>query len=123
MALLEFRSKAAGGFFLMPATFQEVCKVLSRNYSESGSWDAEDLEKILQILEREVTREKVERKNIGEMLRQKSLAGRGYAAIDRQEEEQRQFENQVSFGMRTFPLREMLRAAIKKGVPVMWGVP
>ncbi len=123
MALLEFRSKAAGGFFLMPETFKEVCKVLSRPYSESGSWPAEDLKEILQALEREVSQEKITRKNIEERIRQKSLEGRDYASFDKQEEERRQFENQVSFGMRTFPLREMLQAAIKKDVPVMWGVP
>lgn len=123
MALLEFRSKASGGFFLMPETFKEVCKVLSRPYSESGSWPVEDLEGILQILEAEVSREKIARKRIEETIRQESLAGRDYASFDKQEEQRRQFENQVSFGMRTFPLREMLSAAIKKGVPVMWGVP
>lgn len=97
--------------------------MLSRPYSESGSWPAEDLKEILQALEREVSQEKITRKNIEERIRQKSLEGRDYASFDKQEEERRQFENQVSFGMRTFPLREMLQAAIKKDVPVMWGVP
>jgi hypothetical protein len=43
MALLEFRSKAAGGFFMMPDTFRTVCKVLGRAYSESGSLPPEDI--------------------------------------------------------------------------------
>ncbi len=123
MALLEFRSKAAGGFFLMPETFKEVCKVISRPYAESGSWPAEDLQGILQALEAEVSREKITRKHIEETMRQKSLAGRDYEAFEKEEEQRRAFENQVSFGMRTFPLREMLQAAIKKRVSVMWGVP
>ena len=58
MALLEFRSKAAGGFFLLPATFQEICKVLGRSFSQSGSWTVDELPQILETLEQEVAREK-----------------------------------------------------------------
>ena len=37
MALIEFRSKAAAGFYMMPASFSQVCKVWGRGYSEQGS--------------------------------------------------------------------------------------
>ena len=30
MAVLEFRSPASGGFFMMPTTFQGICEVLGR---------------------------------------------------------------------------------------------
>jgi hypothetical protein len=40
-----------------------------------------------------------------------------------EEEEERKLSQRVSFRMRVFPLMEMLQAAAKKGVPVMWGVP
>ena len=43
MAVLEFRSPASGGFFMMPTTFQGICEVLERPYSESGCWLPEDL--------------------------------------------------------------------------------
>ena len=43
MAVLEFRSPASGGFFMMPTTFQGICEVLERPYAESGCWLPEDL--------------------------------------------------------------------------------
>ena len=43
MALIEFRSKAAAGFYMMPASFSQVCKVWGRGYSEQGSIPPEDL--------------------------------------------------------------------------------
>lgn len=123
MALLEFRSKAAGGFFLMPETFREICKVVSRPYSESGSWPKEDLTEILSRLDAEIARETATLSQINEESRQKDLAGREYLSFEEEDELQRVREKRVSFRMRTFPLREMLEAAIKKDVPIMWGVP
>ena len=122
MALLEFRSKAAGGFFLLPATFQEICKVLGRSFSQSGSWTVDELPQILETLEQEVAREKKMLATEEATLREKEACGRGYPTAD-EEQRRRQREDFVSFGMRTVPLREMLRAAIAKRVPVMWGIP
>lgn len=122
MALLEFRSKAAGGFFLLPATFQEICKVLGRSFSQSGSWTVDELPQILETLEQEVVREKKMLATEEATLREKEACGRGYP-IEDEEQRRRQREDFVSFGMRTVPLREMLRAAIAKRVPVMWGIP
>mgnify|MGYP002708998732 FL=1 len=122
MALLEFRSKAAGGFFLLPATFQEICKVLGRSFSQSGSWTVDELPQILETLEQEVAREKKMLATEEATLREKEACGRGYRTED-EEQRRRQREDFVSFGMRTVPLREMLRAAIAKRVPVMWGIP
>lgn len=122
MALLEFRSKAAGGFFLLPATFQEICKVLGRSFSQSGSWTVDELPQILETLEQEVAREKKMLATEEATLREKEACGRGYPT-EGEEQRRRQREDFVSFGMRTVPLREMLRAAIAKRVPVMWGIP
>ena len=122
MALLEFRSKAAGGFFLLPATFREICKVIGRPFAQSGCWSAEDLPQILEILEKEVLSEKQRLAEQEAAWREKEASGRGYPS-QAEDEQRRQREDFVSFGMRTVPLREMLRASIKKNVPVMWGVP
>ncbi len=122
MALLEFRSKCAGGFFLMPETFQEICKVVRCSYSERGCWPPNELKQILDLLEEEVAREKKQKAIGDEEFRKRELAGRGSLSFDVEEERQRR-DNYVSFGMRTFPLREMIRESIKKQVPVMWGIP
>ena len=96
MSLLEFRSPAAGGFFMMPETFASICKVIGRPYAESGCWLPEYQAGIIEKLEAEIEREKV--------LLEKA-------------------KERVSFAMRVFPLLEMLREAQKKEVKVMWGVP
>lgn len=58
MAVLEFRSPASGGFFMMPTTFQGICEVLERPYSESGCWLPEDLPGVIEKLQAAVDREK-----------------------------------------------------------------
>ena len=122
MALLEFRSKAAAGFFLLSATFQEVCKVLGRPFSQSGSWTVEELPQILDTLEKEVAREKQMLASQEAAFREKEACGRGYPT-ENEEDRRRQREDFVSFGMRTVPLRERICSAITKRVPVMWGIP
>ena len=58
MALLEFRSKAAAGFYMMSDTFKAVCRVLGRDYGESGCLPPEDLPPLIEKLSDEIEREK-----------------------------------------------------------------
>ena len=122
MALLEFRCKAAGGFFMMPATFKEVCKVLNRPYAESGSWPEEDVAGILEVLEKEVQQARDRAAQEDKAWAEENLRGRGYMTYEQEEEQKKRLER-VNFATRVFPMLEMLRAAQKRGVPVMWGVP
>ena len=123
MSLLEFRSPAAGGFFMMPETFASVCKVIDRPYAESGCWLPEYQAAIIEKLEAEVAREE----SIKKRERERELAGRrvfkSFEEEEQEEEENKKAKERVSFAMRVFPLLEMLRAAQKKQVKVMWGVP
>ena len=123
MALLEFRCKAAGGFFMMPDTFKTVCKVLGREYAESGSLPPEDIPACIARLEQEIETERVFMAEQAKKREEKERAGRSGFMTYEEEEEERKLAQRVSFRMRVFPLMEMLHAAAKKGVPVMWGVP
>ena len=127
MSLLEFRSPAAGGFFMMPETFASVCKVIDRPYAESGCWLPEYQAAIIEKLEAEVAREKVLLESIKKRERERELAGRrvfkSFEEEEQEEEENKKAKERVSFAMRVFPLLEMLRAVKKKQVKVMWGVP
>ena len=127
MALLEFRSPAAGGFFMMPETFATVCKVLDRPYAEQGCWLAENLDGVIAALETEVKNEAARLAEPKRLAREREAReGRGYRSFAEEEqaaEEKKREDERVSFGMRVFPLLEMLRAARKKKVKVMWGVP
>lgn len=121
--LLEFRSKATGGFFMMPHTFREVCRALDFEYAESGAWQPEVLPGYLAKLEETV---ELERKRIEEQRRierEQFLAGLGFLDPEKEKEEQERHDNLVSFGQRTYPLRDMISLSIKAGVPVMWGIP
>ncbi len=124
MALLEFRSPAAGGFFMMPETFRLVCEVLGREYAESGCWLPEDIPPVLNTLKEEVAREKVLLAEREKRRRERELVGR-FLSFEEEEEakEEAKEREKVSFGMRVFPLIEMLEVSVKKGKKVMWGVP
>ncbi len=127
MSLLEFRSPAAGGFFMMPETFASICKVIGRPYAESGCWLPEYQAGIIEKLEAEIEREKVLLEALKKRERERELAGRSvfksFEEEEKEEEEKKQAKERVSFAMRVFPLLEMLREAQKKEVKVMWGVP
>lgn len=123
MGLLEFRSPAAGGFFMMPDTFRSVCKALDKDYAAEGCWLPEDLPEILRRIEQEVEREKILLAAQKAKREERERAGRSAFLSYEEEEEEKKLLERVSFGMRVFPLTEMLRLAIKKNAKVMWGVP
>ena len=114
MALLEFRSPASGGLFMMPTTFQGICEVLDRPYAESGCWLPEDLPAVIEKIEAAVKREKEMIAEAKRRQHEKELKG---------EPGERKENERVTFSMRVYPLLEMLHAAQKKGKKVMWGVP
>lgn len=123
MALLEFRSRAAGGFFMMPETFKGICEVLGREYSESGCWLSEDLDEIIEKIETHVKHEKAQLEQVKKRSRERDLAGSGAFMTFAEEDEERRAQEKVSFAMRVFPLLDMLRAARDREEKVWWGVP
>lgn len=124
MSLLEFRSKAAGGFFMMPQTFAGICEVLERPYSDSGCWLTEDLPGVIEKIEAHVAREKAMQQAMQEKIREAELKGKQvFMSYEDELEEENKTREQVSFAMRVFPLLEMLHAAVRKNEKVYWGVP
>ncbi|MCF0252776.1 MAG: DUF1840 family protein [Duodenibacillus sp.] len=126
-ALLEFRCRAAGGFFLMPGTFKEICELLGRPYAESGCWTWDALEPMLAVLVEEIERER-ERDDAAESARLEAERTASYRYLS-YEEEERLMELEavrrarVSFGRRAFPLVEMMREAIRQEEDITWGIP
>ena len=123
MAVLEFRSPASGGFFMMPTTFQGICEVLERPYAESGCWLPEDLPGVIEKLQTAVDREKDMIEQGKRRERERELKGYPGSNPWPDEEEEKKALEHVTFSMRVYPLLERLRAAQKKGKKVMWGVP
>lgn len=124
MSVLEFRSPASGGFFMMSETFQGFCEVLGRPYAASGCWLPEDLDGVIEKIEAAVQREKDMLAESRKRLCEHDLKGDPGALDWPYEEEEKRRENErVTFAMRAYPLLEMLRAARAKNKKVMWGVP
>lgn len=107
---------------MMPSTFKEVCRVLNRPYTESGSWPEEDIEGILKSLEEAIQRDRERVAEENKVWEEENLKGRAYLTYE-QEEAEKKRQERINFSTRVFPMVEMLRAAQKKNVPVMWGVP
>ncbi len=135
MAIVTFHSEASGNFFFLPDTLKTVFEVLGRPYSEQGAIDAEEVTAWITKLEaacakerEELRREEEEKKRReDEIFRSFRTPGRQnaskFAAEDELAEEELKKKTRVTFSARVFPLLKMLKAAEKKGKPVMWGVP
>ncbi len=126
MSLLEFRSKAAAGFYMMPDTFRSVCRVIGREYSEQGCLLPEDLPALIQKLSDEIAREKALLTELQAKREKREREGRGFLSYeeeDEREKEERRAAEKVPMSVRFFPLLEMMQRAQKKHQNVMWGVP
>lgn len=124
MAVLEFRSPAAGGIIMMSDTFKRICEVLGRSYSDSGCLLPEDLDEAIDKIETEVAREKELLAQIQKKEHEQQLQGRTiFKTREEEEQEEQKAKERVSFCMRAYPFLEMMKAARKKQAKVWWGVP
>jgi Domain of unknown function (DUF1840) len=113
MALVVFRSKAAGEIFMFAETARRIFALLDRELSERGVIAAEQVADALARLTAAVDEER----------RQLDAARAEREASERRgEAETGSAAQAITLGQRAFPLIEMLRAAAKKRVDVTWGV-
>lgn len=111
MALVVFRSKAAGEIFMFAETARRIFEIVGRAEAPRGVITAEQVPEALDRLVAAVEEEREHLRN----------------ARDEAEEADRQGEEgapprAITLGQRAFPLIEMLRAAQKKNVDVTWGI-
>ncbi len=111
MALVVFRSKAAGEIFMFTETARRIFEIIGKTEAPRGVITAEQVPEALTRLSAAVEEER-------EQL--KAAAHAGEDADRRGDEPQRPAA--ITLGQRAFPLIEMLRAAQKKRVDVTWGV-
>lgn len=110
MALVLFRSKAAGEIFMFPETARRIFEILGRGEAPRGVITAEQVPDALQRLVAAVDQEKADIKAAQQQ-------------ADRTDEEaEAAAAKAVTLGQRAFPLIEMLRAAQQRNVDVTWGV-
>lgn len=111
MALVVFRSKAAGEIFMFAETARRLFDILGRQEAPRGVITAEQVPESLQKLVDAVEEEKAQLKAAQDEADRADKQGEGEAR-----------QRPITLGQRAFPLIEMLRAAQKKKVDVTWGI-
>jgi hypothetical protein len=111
MALVVFRSKAAGEIFMFAETARRIFEIIGKTEAPRGVITAEQVPDALARLQAAVDEEKAQLKAAAEQTEGADRRG-DEAAVARA----------ITLGQRAFPLLEMLRAAQTKQVDVTWGV-
>jgi hypothetical protein len=111
MALVVFRSKAAGEIFMFAETARRIFEILGRPEAPRGVITAEQVPESLRRLVDAVDEEKAQLK-----------AAQQEADLADKQGDVREQQRPITLGQRAFPLIEMLRAAEKKKVDVTWGI-
>jgi hypothetical protein len=112
MALVVFRSKAAGEIFMFAETARRLLQIVGKDDFERGVIRADELSEALDRLTAAVAQEKEELR--GDPQRRELDERTGSSQGER--------APPISLGQRAFPLIEMLRAAQRKKVDVTWGI-
>ena len=111
MALVVFRSKAAGEIFMFAETARRIFDIIGRQEAPRGVITADQVPEALRRLVVAVDEEKAQLKAAKEDAELQDKQGDGTVQ-----------QRPVTLGQRAFPLIEMLRAAEKKKVDVTWGI-
>ena len=111
MALVVFRSKAAGEIFMFAETARRIFEIIGRSDAPRGVITAEQVPEALQRLVSAVDEEKAQLKAAQDEAERSDKEGDGTVQ-----------QRPITLGQRAFPLIEMLRAAQKKSVDVTWGI-
>jgi len=106
--LYRFKSEAGADVIMLAATAQLLLRLMGRDDSPQGIVNPEDLSTARARLEAGVAAEEAE------------IAALRVAALTAGEKPPR--AEGVSLRQRAWPLRELLRAAEREGVAVVWGV-
>ena len=111
MALVVFRSKAAGEIFMFAETARRIFQIIGRQEAPRGVITAEQVPDALKKLVDAVDEEKEQLKAAKEEAELQDKQGDGTVQ-----------QRPITLGQRAFPLIEMLREAQKKKVDVTWGI-
>jgi hypothetical protein len=112
MALVVFRSKAAGEIFMFAETARRILAIVGKEDTPRGVISAEQVGEALARLNAAVEEEKAQLEQAREDAEQAQRRGEPAAEGARA----------ITLAQRAYPLLEMLRAAQKKKVDVTWGV-
>jgi hypothetical protein len=109
--IIEFKSKATGGFFMTEPVMKMIFSAIDQEFSEKGIFTEEQVPLVRAKLASVVAQSRAADQN---RLQSHDQAVREGEAGEK--------DFPVGLSQRAFPLLEMLTAAEKKKVPVVWGV-
>lgn len=113
MALVVFRSKAAGEIFMFAETARRIFEIIGKQQAPRGVITAEQVPEALARLTAAVEEEKAQLR---------AAQAQAEEAARRGEDDADKGERAITLAQRAYPLIEMLRAAQKKNVDVTWGI-
>jgi broad specificity phosphatase PhoE len=113
MALVVFRSKAAGEIFMFAETARRIFEIIGKPEAPRGVITAEQVPEALARLTAAVEEEKAQIR---------AAQAQAEEAARRGEDDAEKGESAITLAQRAWPLIEMLRAAQKMKVDVTWGV-
>jgi Domain of unknown function (DUF1840) len=113
MALIVFRSKAAGEIFMFAETARRIFAIVGKDEAPRGVISVEQIPDALARLATAIEEEKA----------QLQEARQAAGEADRRGEAKPESAAQaITLAQRAYPLIDMLQAALKKRVDVTWGV-
>ena len=117
MALITFKSKAAGEIFMFRETAEKIFKIIGKPLGLRGVLTPEELPLAIDKIKLEMEEEKKYLKAIRAKEDQDFRQGK---ELDK--EKTNPIEAPVFFTQRAYPLLEMMQLSLKDNQPVMWGV-
>lgn len=117
MAIVTFKSKAAGEIYMFRETADKIFKVIGKPLGIRGVLTPEELPSAISSLKTEMDKEKEYLKAVRD--REDKLFKEGK---DLDQEKKPALEEPVYFTQRAYPLLEMFELSLKEDTPVVWGV-
>lgn len=117
MAIVVFKSKAAGEIYMFRETAEKIFELIGKPLGLRGVLTPEELPEAIAAVKKEMDREKEFLKGVREREDQRFREGK-----DLDEEEKPAMEAPVYFTQRAYPLLEMFELSLKEDTPVVWGV-
>ena len=117
MAIITFRSRAAGEIYMFRETAEEIFKVFGKPLGIRGVITPEEIPAALKALQVRIEKEK---ELLKEVKAKEDKAFREGKDLDK--EKKPAMEQTVYFTQRAYPFVEMLERSLKEDVPVTWGV-
>ncbi|MCD8339925.1 MAG: DUF1840 domain-containing protein [Burkholderiales bacterium] len=115
MAIVTFRSNAAGEILMFRETAEAIFKIIGKPLGLRGVLTVEELPEAIKSIKHQMEKEKA---IIKEETAKEDKQFRQFQDLDQDDKKKR--EKPIFFTQRVYPLLEMMEFSLKDKVPVMW---